>query len=185
MRQILNMTKPSAEPRSLTEQNLSTFFPMPRHNRNNRHNRRHAKMRLGAVLSIELVMALPILLAVLLALVEFGTLLMASQAVNAAAHVGAREAALAGSRDGLVLSAIQNATSSYQWQADAQTTVYINGTLVSLSDASDSLANARSGDLISVTVSVPMNRAAPDLLNFVGIGLGTNELTNTYVTRKE
>ncbi len=185
MRQILNMTKPNGAARSLAEQNLSTFFPAARHNRNNRNIRQRAKSRLGAVLSIELVMALPILLAVLLALVEFGTLLMASQAVNAAAHVGAREAALAGSRDGLVVSAIQNATSSYQWQADAQTTVYINGTLVSLSDGNDNLANATSGDLISVTVSVPMNRAAPDLLKFVGIGLGSNELTNTYVTRKE
>lgn len=186
MRQIVNTTQRLTGAAACCFATAGVFLEACRHNRNGgRRMGRKAKSRLGAVLSIELVMAMPILLVVLLALVEFGTLLMASQGVNAAAHVGAREAALAGSKDALVLSAVQNATATYPWQSFSTTQVYINGTLISLNDGTDQLANAASGDLISVTVSVPMVKAAPDLLKFVGITLGANQLTNTYVTRKE
>lgn len=189
MRQIVNTTQRLTGAVACCFATAGVFLEACRHNRNTgrRVGRmgRKAKSRLGAVLSIELVMVMPILLVVLLALVEFGTLLMASQGVNAAAHVGAREASLAGSRDALVLSAVQNATATYPWKTFSTTQVYINGTLISLNDGTDQLANAASGDLISVTVSVPMVNAAPDLLKFVGITLGTNQLTNTYVTRKE
>lgn len=185
MRQIVNMIDNSAEGCRAALQLAGKILAGGRHNRTGMRKGRKAKSRLGAVLSIELVMAMPILLVVLLALVEFGTLLMASQGVNAAAAVGTREASLAGSRDALVQQALANAIDTYPWKTSATTTVFINGQQISLTDGTDNLAAARSGDLISVTVSVPMTAAAPNLLSFVGISLGSNQLTNTYVTRKE
>lgn len=155
-----------------------------------RLSRRRSQRRIGAVLSIELVMALPILFSILLATIEFGILLMASQGVNAAAHVGTREAALAGSTDAQVNTAVQNSLNSWSWKAQATTQLYINGSPRSLTDGFDDLAAARSGDLLSVTVTVRMIDAAPNLLTFVGITLAPTVsdpkiLTNTYVTRKE
>ena len=47
------------------------------------------------------------------------------------------------------------------------------------------LQNAPSGAVVSVTVNVPMNDAAPDLLKYFGISTAGKDLTTTYVTRKE
>ena len=47
------------------------------------------------------------------------------------------------------------------------------------------LLNAPSGSIVSVTVNVESDQAAPDLLKYFGISLMNKELTTTYVTRKE
>ncbi|WP_425615374.1 TadE/TadG family type IV pilus assembly protein [Anatilimnocola sp. NA78] len=150
------------------------------------------RSRLGAVLSIELIMVLPILLIVLLAMVEFGILLMSSQGVGAAAAVGSRNAALPSSSRSSVAAAVNTALSGYIWKNKTELVVYVdadgNGPGDFVEDTAipgTLLANAPSGAIVSVTVNLPMDDAAPNLLRYFGIDLAGKELTTTYVTRKE
>jgi hypothetical protein len=143
----------------------------------------HAQRRKGAVLSIELVMVLPILLVVLLASVEFGILLMATQGVGAAASVGARAAAIPSSSRTRVEAAVNAALDGWVWQDEHEVVIFVNNNRVTPAD--DYLASAVTGDVVSVTVNVPMDQAAPDLLRYFGISIAGKELTTTYVTRKE
>ena len=134
------------------------------------------------MLSIELIIVLPVLLVTLLAAVEFGILLMASQGVGAAANVGAREAALPSSSKASVEAAVAAAVQGWIWKDDHAVLIFVNG----IKDVSGSvLATAPSGATVSVTVKVPMDEAAPRLLNTFGISLAGKELITTYVTRKE
>jgi hypothetical protein len=144
---------------------------------------KQARRRKGAVLSIELVMVLPILLVVLLASVEFGILLMATQGVGAAANVGARAAALPSSSRARVEAAVNAALDGWVWQDEHEVVIFVNNNRVTPTD--DYLASAVTGDVVSVTVNVPMDQAAPDLLRYFGISIAGKELTTTYVTRKE
>ncbi|MDX1943886.1 MAG: TadE/TadG family type IV pilus assembly protein [Pirellulaceae bacterium] len=147
--------------------------------------RRHRRHRVGSALSVELVMVLPILLIILLAFVEFGLLLMATQGVGAAANLGAREAALASSTELSVKAAADDALAGWVWQGKHEVVIFVNGTRVNFSDASDLVQDAPTGSDISVTVNVPMVQAAPNLLAYFGIDLTDKDLTTTYVTRKE
>jgi Flp pilus assembly protein TadG len=144
-----------------------------------RHNRR------GAILSLELIMVLPILLIVLLATVEFGILLMSSQGVGAAASVGARNAALPSSSLASVTDAVSTALDGYSWQGKQEVVVFVDSGSGFVRDNGPVLANAPSGSVVSVTVNVPSDQAAPNLLQYFGISLSGKELTTTYVTRKE
>jgi hypothetical protein len=138
--------------------------------------------RRGNVLSIELVMVVPMLLVIVLAFVEFGILLMASQGVGAAANSGAREAALPSASAASVQGAVQSALAGWVWQGRHNVLIFVNNQ----KDVDGSLlAGATTGDWISVTVSVPMNDAAPDLLRYFGISIANKELRTTYATRKE
>jgi len=141
------------------------------------------------VLSIELIMVLPILLIVLLAMVEFGILLMSSQGIGAAASIGSRNAALPSSSLASVQAAVDTALQGYIWQDKTELVVFVdedgNGPGGFVADTGLILANAPSGAIVSVTVNLPMDDAAPNLLRFFGIDLIGKELTTTYVTRKE
>jgi hypothetical protein len=146
-------------------------------------NRRH---RRGAALALELIMVMPILLMVLLATVEFGILLMASQGVGAAAAHGSRNAALPSSSKASVTAAVATALDGYIWQGAEEVVIFVDSGSGFVKDVSGSvLLNAPSGSIVSVTVNVESNQAAPDLLKYFGISLLNKELTTTYVTRKE
>ncbi len=160
------------------------------------------RQRRGVLLSLELVIALPILLVVILSAVEFTFLLLGSQAITAAANVGARQAALPSTSSLDVERAVYSALGSWRW---AQTTndlavlVYVdqddngqieNDELVhrtnNLSDSNGQLANAPTGTVVQVTIQLPAIAAAPDLLGFVpGLSIKGQELTASFVTRKE
>lgn len=157
---------------------------MQRITKNRMNTRRHN--RRGAILSLELIMVLPILLVVLLATVEFGILLMSSQGVGAAASVGARNAALPSSSKATVTAAVATALDGYIWQGTEEVVIYVDsGSGFVLDNNGSVLANAPSGSVVSVTVNVESDQAAPNLLKFFGISLTGKELTTTYVTRKE
>jgi Flp pilus assembly protein TadG len=145
--------------------------------------RTRTERRKGAVLSIELVVVLPILLSILLATVEFGMLLMSSQGVSAAANVGSRAAALSSSTRSTVEAAVNNSLNGWKWQAAHEVVIFVNGNRVT--PTNDFLAAAVTGDVVSVTVNVDMDDAAPDLLRYFGISIAGKELTTTFVTRKE
>jgi Flp pilus assembly protein TadG len=147
-----------------------------------KHRRSPAARRKGALLSIELIVVLPLLLAILLASVEFGLLLMAAQGVSAAANVGAREAALPSATEAQVIAAVDTAVQGWVWRNYSEVVIFINGVKAT---SPGQLAAAPTGATVSVTVSVPMDQAAPKLLNSFGINLMGKELTSTYVTRKE
>jgi Flp pilus assembly protein TadG len=137
-------------------------------------------------------MVLPILLIVLLAIVEFGLLLMATQGVSAAANLAAREAGLASSTEASVVAAADSALSGWLWRGKHEVVIFVNNSKAydtSLADPDtapgDQIAAAPSGAAISVTINVPMTQAAPDLLRYFGISLVDKDLTTTFVTRKE
>ncbi len=136
-------------------------------------------------LSVELLIALPILFIILLAVVEFGLLLMSSQGISAAANMGAREAALASSDYTSVNTAVDNALVGYNWQTFAEVVIFVDGVKDEGDPMLPILAEAPSGAVVTVTVNVPMDQAAPDALSLFGINLAGHELTATFVTRKE
>lgn len=140
--------------------------------------------RKGAVLSVELVMVLPILLFVLLAFVEFGLMLMSQQGLAAASSLGARHAALTWSTEASTQATVDNALAGWSWQADRELVVLVNGSKIVLGDADD-IQSAPTGAVISVSVNVPTDKAAPNLLKWIGIDTAGKDLTTTYVTRKE
>jgi Flp pilus assembly protein TadG len=150
--------------------------------------RTHNRSRKGAVLSLELIMVMPILLMVLLATVEFGILLMSSQGVGAAAAVGSRNAALPSSSRASVVSAVDSALVGYVWKNTRQIEVFVDSGAGFVKDTAvpgTLLQNAPSGSVVSVTVNVEMDNAAPDLLKYFGLSLNNKYLRTTYVTRKE
>jgi Flp pilus assembly protein TadG len=141
--------------------------------------------RRGAILALELIMVIPILFVVLLATIEFGILLMASQGVGAAANVGSRNAALPSSSKASVDAAVSTALDGYVWQGMHEVVIFVDEGGGFVKDNGPVLQNAPSGAVVSVTVNVPMNDAAPDLLKYFGISTAGKDLTTTYVTRKE
>ena len=142
------------------------------------------KSRRGAVLSVELVMVLPILLFVLLAFVEFGLILMSQQGLAAAASLGSRQAALTGATEASVTSTVDNALTGWSWKPNRELVVLVNGSKIVLG-GSDEIANAPTGAVISISVNVKTDKAAPNLLKWIGIDTTGKDLTTTYVTRKE
>ncbi len=143
------------------------------------------KSRQGAVLSVELVMVLPILLFVLLAFVEFGLMLMSQQGLAAASSLGARQAALTGSTEASVVSTVDNALTGWSWKPYRELVVLVDGVKIDPFVGPDQIANAPTGSVISVSVNVKTDKAAPNLLKWIGIDTAGKDLTTTYVTRKE
>ena len=128
-------------------------------------------------------------------------MLLGSQAITAAANVGARQAALPSSTADDVHDAIFQALQSWRWATEEQLQVLIfvdtdNGVgeldLVydSHNPAIDDLPEnevgmAPTGTDIQVTVKLPSDEAAPNLLSIFGLNLSGEELTASFVTRKE
>lgn len=151
------------------------------------------RRRLGALLSLELVIALPVMLIVVFAAVEFSLLLLGSQAITAAANVGARHAALPSTTSEDVEEAVFQVLQSWRWaeRDHLQVLISVNGELVydsqsmTETDPDNVLGEAPTGSEILVTLNLKSNQAAPDLLSMVGLGLEDQELTASFVTRKE
>jgi Flp pilus assembly protein TadG len=140
--------------------------------------------RKGAVLSVELVMVLPILLFVLLAFIEFGLMLMSQQGLAAASSLGARQAALTGATEASVTTTVDNALTGWSWKPYRELVVLVNDSKITLG-GTDEILNAPTGSVISVSVNVKTDKAAPNLLKWIGIDTAGKDLTTTYVTRKE
>jgi Flp pilus assembly protein TadG len=134
--------------------------------------RRRARRRAGVAL--ELLLVFPILLSLLLAMIQFSMLLVARQQLTGASREAARVAAQGGD-----LNAVQTAASLYLGQgnlSNAQVQAV-------LTDATG--MPLPSGAPVSVTVQVPANQAAPDLLAFVGVSIKNEVLSAQTVMRKE
>lgn len=138
-----------------------------------RHSR--AARRRRGLLTFELILVLPLLLIVVLATIELATMLLANQALSAAAHVGAREASIPGATRARVERAVEQALSPWRF-APALDPVHIDP---------PNLSAARTGAPVTVRLSVRSSAAVPDLLRFVGLSLEGQRLEAAYVLRKE
>ncbi len=130
---------------------------------------RRSQQRSRGVLSMELVLTLPILAVVLLGLFEFTWLFYSRSLVVEASRAGARKGTLSG-------------VDSAQIEAEVRRVLparFHNGLAVT-SDLGES-----SGDIVRVSVEVPMSVAAPDLLWPIGVGLnGRNLYSETRMVRE-
>jgi Flp pilus assembly protein TadG len=130
-----------------------------------------------------MVIALPVLLIVVLAAVELSFLLLASQAITAAANVGARQAALPSTTAAEVEEAVEDALASWRWVNFLEVHVFVEGTIAG---PGNELEDAVTGDVVQVTVNLASDQAAPDLLGIVpGLSIQGQELTASFVTRRE
>lgn len=134
--------------------------------------RRRARRR--ASVALELLLVFPILLSLLLAMVQFSMLLAARQQLAGASREAARVAAQGGD-----LAAVQYAASLYLGQgnlSNAQVQAVLTDTTG---------MPLPSGAPVAVTVQVPANQAAPDLLAFIGVSLKNEVISAQTVMRKE
>jgi Flp pilus assembly protein TadG len=134
------------------------------------------------VLTLELLLTLPILLLVMLAIIEFGILLVSSQAVSAAAAIGAREATLPSATPESVTTAVEKALAGWRFVSTLEPVkIEVNGE----PETTLPLEDAITGDSVAVTVCVDSVAAAPNLLKYVGITLEGKKTCSTIVMRKE
>ena len=127
-----------------------------------------ARSRRG-VLSMELVLTLPILFVLMLGLFEFTMLFYSRSLVVEASRAAARKASLSGATDEAIEAEVRRVLSP-TLQAGMQIGV----------DLGD-----RSGDLVVVSIEVPMSSASPDLLWPIGAGLnGRNLFSETRMVRE-
>jgi Flp pilus assembly protein TadG len=142
-------------------------------------NRSRTKRRLAGarrgLLALEVVLFLPLVLLVVLAVVEFALLLLAAQAVSAAASVGAREASLPSATTASVERRVARALHGWKFAADVEP--------VRISPADPQ--TVPTGQNIAVTVAVNAADAAPNLLSYIGLSLAGQKVETTYVYRKE
>ena len=125
------------------------------------------------VLTLELILVLPVLLIVLLALVELGTYLLATQAIQGAAMAGAREATLPGATYDRVRLAVVGALAGWSYAA-------------SLGPENIQVVDVPSEGSVSVFVSVDATQAAVNPLAIVpGLDLTGKKITAQFVMRKE
>ena len=107
-----------------------------------------------------------------------------SHGLAAASSLGARQAALTGATETSVITTVDNALTGWSWKPNRELVVLVNGSKIVLG-GSDEIAAAPTGAVISVSVNVKTDKAAPNLLKWIGIDTAGKDLTTTYVTRKE
>lgn len=122
---------------------------------------------------MELILVLPVLLIVLLALVELGTFLLATQAIQGAAMAGAREATLPGASYNRVSTAVVGALAGWSYAA-------------SLGPDNIQVVDLPEQGSVSVIVSVDATKAALNPLAIMpGLDLSGTKITAQFVMRKE
>ena len=130
------------------------------------------------VLSLELTIVLPILLLVLLAVVQFSTHLLATQAIQAAALVGAREATLPGATTESVNTAVHQALAGWRFESSLDD----DDVVIRPAD----WQTIPSGDRVGVMVRVDARQAALNsLTHLAGFAWTDEEIRGQYIMRKE
>ena len=121
------------------------------------------------VLSMELVLTLPILFMLLLATFEFMLLFYSRSLVVEASRIGARKATLPGTTESDIEAEIKQVLVPRLQQGMK---VYVD-------------FGEWSGDVVTVSVQVPMSAASPDMLWPIGLGLsGQNLFSETRMVRE-
>ncbi|REK27126.1 MAG: hypothetical protein DWQ42_07410 [Planctomycetota bacterium] len=142
------------------------------------------RQRRRGVMSFELLLAIPVLLIVLIAGIEISQMLMAHQAIAAAAASGAREASMPGATETSVRAAVRRSVEGWRFEpalADEDITIKA----MSLDGMDIPLASAASGDVVTVSIEIEVTDAVPDMLPSLGFSLAQRTLTAAAVLRKE
>lgn len=128
-----------------------------------------ASRRRRGMLSMELILTLPILLIVLMGLFEFMMLFYSRSLVVEATRVGARKASMPGATQESVEEEVRLVLSpSLQTGMQVEVDMGLN-----------------SGDVVVVSVQMPMSSACPDLLWPIGLSLeGRNLYSETRMIRE-
>ena len=137
-------------------------------------SRSSVRRRRRGSLTLELLLVLPILLVILLATVEFASLLQARQQLLGASREGARVAALGGDESAVEAAVRRALGSSYQDAITIRTVLRDSAGLPVVSGAP-----------VLVHLEIPANAAAPDLLRLIGFTLQGEEITAVTTMRKE
>lgn len=134
--------------------------------------RRFAR-RTGAA-AVEFAFVAPVFLSIVFGIVEFGRAMMVLELLGNAARNGGRVGVLDQKDNAAILQMVSDSLVS-TGVTGTTTQIYVNGAAVNAS-------TARSGDLITVTVSVPFNTVSwlP-----VGQYLGGQTLASTIIMRRE
>ena len=127
----------------------------------------HAARR--AFLTMELAFTLPVFMVVLFALFEFSLLFAARSSVVQAGRVGARKATLQGVKTEEIETVVRSVLRP-RMRTSAEIVIE---------------PGRYSGDVVTVSVTVPMSKAAPNLLWLIGYDLRGRQLTATTRMVKE
>ena len=122
------------------------------------------------LITAELIFVLPIFLALVLATVEFGLLMTASEQVQLAAATACRVGTQPSSDLFVLENQVNLAAQAALVSPRLQTNAAISFT-----------PGVVPGDQVTVSISVPMTAASPDLLAFIGFSLNNRFLTATVV----
>ena len=157
--------------------------------------RYRCRRRKGAILSIEWLFALPVLIAVMFAVTEFSLLWSAKHLLEAATYAAAREASLPAmdepTRRAAAVAAAERILGDPDYVVgdpfgpNGTTTAPLTQKGYRFDEYSVGL---QTGDPITITLSMPMDTAAPDLLKVIGISIAdraTKRLKATTVIRRE
>jgi hypothetical protein len=126
---------------------------------------------------VELILTFPILFALFLGMIEFSMLLYARQQLSAASREGARVAALGGQLPDVEQTVRRYLGAGRLGEAQISLTDVIGQPLPE--------GTSLPGESIEVWVRLPANRAAPDLLRFVGYSIQDEEIVARTVMRRE
>jgi Flp pilus assembly protein TadG len=129
-----------------------------------------------AAAAVEFAFIAPLLVTLILAMIEFGRVMMVMEVLTNAAREGCRVGVLPGSTTSDVTTHVNNYLTESSIQSSfASTTVYVNGSVGNPSSAA-------AGDQIKVTISLPFNNVSwlP-----VPLFMGGKTMSSSVVMRKE
>jgi len=138
----------------------------------NRKNRR-SRTRRGALQAAQLLLVLPIFLLVLFGIIQFGAFFMQQQRLESAVNVAAQIAAAEHDTDTLRQEAAEEAFYSALSQVSWQKQVELSIDLVHLN-----------GEAVKVSAAVPSSAVLPDVLAWVGLGLGNQQMSAQAVMKR-
>lgn len=136
---------------------------------------RNGRSRRRGALTFELILISPLVLILLLAIVQFAFWLLACQAINGAAAIGARAAALPGATPQSVQTAVDRAVENWRF-GDSVDPVQVRPA---------DLSQIPTGAPVKVVVSVDIGAAVPDCLGKFGFDLGERKISGCFVASKE
>jgi hypothetical protein len=135
---------------------------------------RAALSRRRANFSLELLLLFPILLAMLVGVVEFGMMLAISEQLAQASREGCRVAAVGGDEEDVVEAVHRTLGEGRLDEAKIEVVMF-----------DEEGRPLHEGEPVAVRVSIPADRAIPDLLAFIGFTIKDETLAGRTVMRKE
>ena len=121
-----------------------------------RMTRRSERTRRGAA-TVEMAVILPVFVTIMLGMIEVGRGLMVGQLMTNAAREGARLAVINGTTNSDVSTQVKTFMQGAANVAQADTTVNIT---ISNTAAAGQLTGATTGDLVTVTVTIPFSKVS-------------------------